>query len=272
MNCRLISIDLDGTLLNEDRVVSERNAEALRRAARAGVKIMISSGRIYPEAKLCVRELLDSVSLISACNGADIREASTGRPLLASALGEESCAEMVDILSASPLFYSLYTGDTVLLEHDVIERFACYKAYIEGRFAASRFVKDMKAAARAEEGGIFKIYAMSPERAQTLKVRAAIEGRGGVELSSSSPNNIEITARGVDKGSALAAVERLLGIPREAMMALGDSENDLPMMRGAGLPIAMGNAEPCVLAATKAVTLSNAEDGVAAAIERYVLN
>jgi Cof subfamily protein (haloacid dehalogenase superfamily) len=270
MRYRLIAVDLDGTLLNEKKTVSPANAAALRRAAAAGVKIMISSGRIFPEAELCVRGL-DSVSLISACNGADIFDLAARRGKGSRPLPPEALDGIVAILRDSPLFYSLYTHDTVIIEKGIPERFACYKAYIEGRFAHSVFVDDIRAPGPVVEGGVYKIYAMSPDKEATARVRAAIEGRLDVEVSSSYANNIEITARGVDKGSALAAIEREYGIPREEMIALGDSENDLPMLNYAGLPIAMGNAEPCVLKAAKAVTLRNDEDGVAAAIEKYAL-
>lgn len=270
MRYRLIAIDLDGTLLNEEKMVSPANAAALGRAAAAGVKVMISSGRIFPEAELSVRGL-DSVSLISACNGADIFDMAARKEKGARPFSPEALAGIVAILRDSPLFYSLYTHDTVIIEKGIPARFTCYKAYIEGRFAHSVFVDDIRDPGPVAACGVYKIYAMSPDERETARVRAVIEGRVEADISSSYPNNIEITAKGVNKGSALAAVEREYGIRREEMIALGDSENDLPMLGYAGLPIAMGNAEPCVLKAARAVTLSNDEDGVAAAIERYVL-
>ena len=271
MRYRLIAIDLDGTLLSDAKLVSPVNAAALKRAADRGIRIMISSGRIFPEAERCV-DALDSVSLISACNGADIRDMSADKSVGSRPIEPEARDGIVAILHDSPLFYSLYTRDTVLLERGIMERFSCYKPYIEGRFAVSTFVDDMRNLGSALDGGVYKIYAMSPDERDTARVRALIESRCDVEISSSSVNNIEITAKGVDKGSALAAIEREYGIPREEMIALGDNENDLPMLRYAGLPIAMGNAEPCVLKASRAVTLRNDEDGVAAAIEKYALN
>jgi Cof subfamily protein (haloacid dehalogenase superfamily) len=270
MRYRLIAIDLDGTLLNEKKAVSPANAAALKRAAAAGAKIMISSGRIFPEAELAVRGL-DSVSLISACNGADIFDLTTRKGKGSRPLPPEALDGIVAVLRDSPLFYSLYTHDTVIIEKGIPARFACYKAYIEGRFARSVFVDDIRDPGPVAADGVYKIYAMSPDERETARVRASIERRVEADISSSYANNIEITAKGVNKGSALATIEREYGISREEMIALGDSENDLPMLNYAGLPIAMGNAEPCVRDAAKAVTLSNEEDGVAAAIEKYLL-
>jgi Cof subfamily protein (haloacid dehalogenase superfamily) len=271
MGYRLIAIDLDGTLLSDAKLVSPINAAALKRAADRGVKIMISSGRIFPEAESCVAGL-DSVSLISACNGADIRDVTVHKSVSSRSISPAAREGIVEILHDSPLFYCLYTHDIVVLEKGIKERFACYKAYIEGRLARSVFVDDIRNPGSVIDDGVYKIYAMSPNAEETARVRALIESRCDVEISSSSVNNIEITAKGVDKGSALAAIGRAYGIPREAMIALGDNENDLPMLRYAGLSIAMGNAEPCVLEAGTAVTRRNDEDGVAVAIEKYILN
>lgn len=271
MPYKLIAIDLDGTLLNGDRVVSRRNAEALGKAAEAGIRIMISSGRIYPEAELCVRHL-NSVSLISACNGADIRDAATGTSLRTATMSQASCLEILKLLESAPLFYALYSRDLVYIEEARLEAFSGYKPYIEGRKARSVMVRDMRETVASRDLGICKFYMMSPDREAAARFRPLLEGYEGIEVTSSGGNNAEIMAAGVDKGKALAAVESLFGIRREEMMAFGDSENDLSMLGYAGFPIAMGNAEPRVLAAARAVTLPNTEDGVAAAIEKYALS
>ena len=93
----------------------------------------------------------------------------------------------------------------------------------------------------------------------------------GAEITSSVPCNLEVNAPGVNKGRGLMALAAELGLDPAQVMACGDSGNDLAMIRLAGLGVAMANASPDVLAAADAVTLDNNHDGVAAAIETYVL-
>ena len=101
--------------------------------------------------------------------------------------------------------------------------------------------------------------------------RAAVLAACDVEATSSLGANLELNAPGVNKGRALVALAETLGYRRENVMACGDSDNDLAMIRMAGLGVAMGNAEPEILAAAAAVTDDNDHDGVAKAIERYIL-
>jgi Cof subfamily protein (haloacid dehalogenase superfamily) len=267
---KLLAIDLDGTLLDAEKRVSARNVEALRKAADSGVKVMISSGRIFPEAELCVKGL-DSVSLISACNGADIRETATGRSIRTATLDAPICIGILGLLRREPLFYALYSRDTVYVEKARLEAFPSYRSYIEGRHAKAVVVDGLEERLAEEELGICKIYVASPEEGAARAFRSKLSGRDGIEVTSSWPNNAEIMAAGIDKGSALSAAAGIYGIAGGETAVLGDSENDLSMFRAAGLPIAMGNAEARVLEAAAAVTLSNSEDGVAAAIESYIL-
>ena len=94
---------------------------------------------------------------------------------------------------------------------------------------------------------------------------------GPTEITTSLDSNLEINAPGVTKGSALLALAEHLGLARSQLMAMGDSGNDLAMLQAAGLGVAMGNATEEVKAAADAVSADNNHDGVAVAIEKYVL-
>ena len=91
-----------------------------------------------------------------------------------------------------------------------------------------------------------------------------------LSISSSMYNNLEVNAKGADKGSALLWLADYLGIAREETMSFGDGENDIPMIKAAGLGVAMGNALDTVKAVADTVTLTNDENGVAAAIRKYI--
>lgn len=282
MNYNLIALDLDGTLLSPDKSISNRNAASLRRAASAGKKVMICSGRIFPEAEICLGPLADSISLISACNGADIREnmgsadrsdtASSFRSAASHPIPTAILDSLIGTLEKSDLFYMIYASQKVYLERSVFDRFENYHKYIKGRTAPCILVQSLRDSIPGIAGEAYKLMAMNPDPAATAEVRADIEERGDIELSSSWRDNIEITAQGVDKGSALRDASAILGIPCAEMIAIGDNENDIPMLNEAGLGIAMGNSTAPARKAAAAITLSNSEDGVAAAVDTYIFH
>jgi Cof subfamily protein (haloacid dehalogenase superfamily) len=268
MKYKLIALDLDGTLLGKDRKVSAANRAALDRAAAAGMHVMINTGRVLPEAEACVAGL-DSVSLIAGCNGAVVKDRRSGvivyeRPLLAAA-----CASVARAIEAGKLFYSVYGKDRVFYARATLERFPSMAPFVEGMACPRAVVDDLPGELESGRVEPLKVFALSLAPGEIARTRARIAEIEALELSSSYSNNVEVTAAGVDKGSALRAVCELYGIPLELTVAMGDGENDLSMLASVGLSIAMANASAEVRGAANFVTASNAEDGVAAAIERY---
>lgn len=272
MNIRLIALDLDGTLLNDAKLVSPRNAAAIAKAAGRGIKVVISSGRVFPEALGCVAGM-EAVAAISACNGGHVVELAGGRVLQAAALPPASFRDLLGLLDDFGIFYSVYGSDRVFLRKGILEDFPVYARYMEGMACPQVHAADLEEAiSQAAPGsrggqGPYKVYAMNPDPSRTAALRIRLEERPDLEITSSSANNLEITARGVDKGKGLLALGRHWGIGPQEMMALGDGENDLAMFAVSGQAVAMGNASPGVKAAAARVTLSNHEDGVAEAIE-----
>ena len=104
-----------------------------------------------------------------------------------------------------------------------------------------------------------------------VRMRKTLAEIPGILVTSSLSNNLEINATGANKGDALLQLAEYLGIKQEETMAFGDGENDITMLRTAGIGVAMGNAEPSVKAAADYVTVTNNEAGVAAAIRKFVL-
>lgn len=271
MPYKLIALDLDGTLLDKDRKVSVANRSALDRAAAAGIRIMINSGRILPEAEACVAGV-GSVSLVSGCNGAIIRDAFSGELIFMNPIGREACARAILDLSAERLLFCVYGEDTVYFPGGWVERLPAFPAFVKGRSCPFVVAEDLLGDLEARRLQPYKIFAMSDDTATIRRLRARLGERDGLALTSSSADNIELTASGIDKGNALRVVGSLLGILPEEMVAIGDGENDLPMLAFAGLSVAMGNADSMLRRGATRVTESNAQDGVAAAIDRYVLD
>jgi len=125
----------------------------------------------------------------------------------------------------------------------------------------------------ANLAGAGKIVGPNDDHDLVARVTAELAGAlsGSANVARSQPYYCDVIAPGIDKGRLIILLSRQLGIPQQEILVLGDMENDLEMFRVAGFSIAMGNASDAVKRVADAVTLSNEEDGLAAAIERYVL-
>ena len=111
-----------------------------------------------------------------------------------------------------------------------------------------------------------------PTPALRQEVWQRLEALGGLVLTSSIPDNIEVNAQGADKGSALRALAERLGIPREKVMALGDNGNDVTMLQYAGVSVAMGDGSPEAKAAARFLTAPHDQNGLAQAVRQYALS
>jgi Cof subfamily protein (haloacid dehalogenase superfamily) len=270
MAFRLISLDLDGTLLDRAGRISPANREALERASARGIRILINSGRVLPAAESCVAEL-SSISLVAGCNGAIMRDSSSGRIIHRAPMGRRELEAVMPELEAAKVFFCVYGASDMFLTEAAATRMPGPVPFALGA-ACRRFVaNDVLAELERRGTEAYKVSIQGLQAPEAEGLRARLSAFGGIELSSSSPSNLEIGAEGVNKGGALDLARELYALGREETLAIGDSENDLPMLAAAGLSVAMGNAEARVIAAASRVTASNELDGVAAAIRDCVL-
>ncbi len=273
MNIRLIAMDLDGTaLLNDHQTFSPRLVSALEKAHERGIAIVPVTGRQYRLLPPPLQEKPVWSGLAVLCNGGQIRELENGRVLEALDIPEKSLKQLLALARRFdiPLEFSR-EGRLHLTRRSYDQQLP-----VEGL----RFHRDVI----LENSGVI-VDSLEPlcegavEKAQLPFIpsrlqQAVEEGLKTIDVSAvrSSPTSMEITHSRATKGEALERVCRLLDIPLDAVLALGDSGNDMTMLQKAGLGIAMGNAPDFVKEAADAVTGSNEEDGAAKAIEYYALN
>lgn len=269
---RLVGLDLDGTVFDDQKRISAENQAAIREACRRGVQVLPATGRplnAVPEEFLRI----PGVRYALTSNGARVVDLTTGE-------------SVVELLIETPL---ALTALRELSRFDgSIDLFWQGKAYAEPRnieLAAARTVPelrsyiyssrvavdDLPAWLERQTQGPEKITMFFADPAERERCRRAAEGLG-LTVSSSLPANLEMNAPGVDKGQGLLALAEVLGHTPAQVMACGDSGNDTAMLRAAGLGVAMANSTPDILALADAVTGSNNESGVAQAIQKYVLN
>ncbi len=270
---KLVAIDLDGTLLNSDKEISERNKTAIHLAQEKGVKVVVCSGRVYAGARLYAKQL-ESKDPIIACNGAVISENVNGRVLYSSYINKEKCLEIIDVCRKHDIYYHIYAGDTMLTErlgHTSLRYFEKNKSLPEQDRVDIEVVKSMTDKIKSDTDNVLKFVMVTSEVEQLMKLRKEVMQITNIDVMSSWFDNIEIVNKGVSKGAALKRLSEILDIPAEEMIAIGDNENDISMLNYAGLGIAMDNGEACAKAAAQYITSSNNEDGVAEAIEKFIL-
>jgi Cof subfamily protein (haloacid dehalogenase superfamily) len=261
---KLVATDLDGTLVRNDRTVSPRTIEVLRRLDRAGVVIVLVTGRpirwISP-----VYDQLGIAALAICANGAATYDPATdtivhSAPLEAGALAE-ACARL---RAAVPgVVFAVERDGGRQMRHEPGFPVGPWEANHESVGPATLDELLTRPAAKL----LVRAGAQPPDEF-TARVGACLHGLAEATNSSSS-GMVEVSAAGVTKASALARVARSHAVEAADVIAFGDMPNDLPMLTWAGRGVAMANAHPAVRAAAHDVTdATNEDDGVAAYLER----
>ena len=269
---RLIALDLDGTVFNDQKEITPRTMAAIRAAIAKGVDVIPATGRTetgVPEEFL----KMPGVHYALTSNGATVVELATGRHLVELPFEPEVAQAVYDRVAKSGGTMGIFVdGECYTDRYGANEGLDLYPPALRNYLKSTRIlVEDIHAFFQAHPHGVEKFSIMYPDTASRDAAWQAVAKDCHVELTSSIPNNLEINAPGVTKGRGLAALADALGLDRSQVMACGDSGNDLAMIETAGLGVAMANATPDVLAAADYVTASNNEDGVAKAIEKFVL-
>ncbi|MDQ0190790.1 HAD family phosphatase [Alicyclobacillus cycloheptanicus] len=241
-NWRLIALDMDGTLIRRDETISDENRKWIQKAREAGIEVTLATGR-YIEG--IVRSLASELGL--------------SLPLVTVNGGE------VWGMDGELLLRKTMPGTEVLELHQLAVE---HGAHFWGRTTRQLINDQLPPDAERADWLKFGFYSEDAHVMRALWGR--LQGDDRFELTNSGSMNIEINPKGVTKAAGLQLVCDRYGINPSQVITMGDSMNDISMLRWAGLGIAMGNAQDVVKAAADAVTANFDEDGVAKAIERVL--
>ena len=264
---RMIALDVDGTLLTSRGELTRETARAIRAAREKGVKVVLSTGRSVPEAVWLTGQAgCDNRAV--CLGGAAVADMADGRHIRRWDIPDGLAASVLDILRGRPLACMVFAGEANLLD-TYSARFYRetypFPAYLDTVVEA----EDVSRWLREHRQPLTKIHAEgAPELFPPLLEK--LRRLPGLTLTRSGRDNFEVLAHGVDKGRALRLLGEEWGISPEETAAIGDSDNDLAMLRAVGCPVAMGNAPDGVKAVCAMVTDSNDRDGAAKAIERLI--
>ena len=269
---RLICLDMDGTLLDDDHAtVPPRNLRALRAAADRGVHIAIASGRAWSLLQ-GVHAQLQVTRYAVLSNGAAVLDVPSGQWLYHNCMAEAACQTAVRLLLEWGLPFEVYCQGENYIQRDRTEQVvasALSPQFGQVLRTCSHFPEDLPAALLGKPVEKIHIFHVPDQRRQELMDR--VTAQGPLAFASSFAGNLELTAPGANKGSAVRALCARLGISARQVMAFGDAGNDLELLSWAEWSFAMANGSDVAKAAARYQTGTNREGGVGMAVERYFL-
>lgn len=267
MGYKLIAMDLDGTLNNDEKKITPRTREALMAAQSAGIRLALASARPSPGLRkerdaLCMRE---NGGVLMAYNGGRIVDAATDRVLFETCMPLEAAQEVLRALEKLPVTPILDDGR----QFYVTDRNG-YKVDYECRNNNMSCVEVENLADFLQFAPVKILMSVDPAAIAGVQAQIAQLLPADLAVVQTAAFYLEVIPRAIDKGRGLVQICRALGLRPAEVIAFGDAENDIPMLRTAGVGVAMGNADAAVKAAADRVTRSNNEDGIAAALEELL--
>jgi Cof subfamily protein (haloacid dehalogenase superfamily) len=264
---KLIAIDMDGTLLNEKKEISNRCREDIRKLKEKGISVVLATGRPFHGIIPYIEELnlLGENDFVVTYNGALVQNTKAGKVLKLSPLSLDSYKELYTVSKELGVNIHALTESSVLtprsnpytLIESTINKIPIIVEPIEDIDSSTNIIKVM--------------FIDDPKRLDAIIPLIPEWVEEKYSILRSAPIFLEFLNKGVDKGVGVSLIARQLGIEPDEVICIGDAGNDIAMIEYAGLGIAMGNATDDVKAIADYITLSNEDDGVAHVIEKFML-
>lgn len=269
MKYKLLVLDLDGTLTNKQKKITPHTKETLFKIQEQGVKIVLASGRpTYGIAPLAEQlELQKHEGYILAYNGGEIIDWKTKELMYKNLLDHDVLPYLYECAKKNDFAIVTYDGEYVLTEKPD-DKYVLKEALLN-----VMKIKKVDNFLDAVKHPIAKCLIVGePTRLAELEKEMYEHLKDRMGVFRSEPYFLELVPKGIDKAQSLAVLLKEIGLTREEMIAIGDGFNDLSMIQYAGLGIAMANAQEVVKENADFITLSNEEDGVAYAAEKFILS
>lgn len=273
MDIKLIASDLDGTLLAPDHLtITARTLSALASAHKKGTKIAISTGRTLSLIK-DVAEKLPFADYIIYSNGAGVYDCRKKETVFTAPVNKDKSDRITALLDSLGVYYNVYADGNIYissgLDSGVFEKVDLPKDFLNKFIATAIPVSDVRTATSEKETELIVAY-FAADKARNA-ITTLVDELCGLHTVSSFSDNIEIMSSDASKGNAVKAICDILGCTAENAMTFGDAWNDCSMLEFAAHSFAMANGDKKCKSSAKNICPSNAEDGVAQMIEKFVL-
>ena len=275
---KLVALDLDGTLFDNSSRISKRNLTAIRSITDKGIHVVISTGR--PFEGIPFDQIKGTgINYAITANGSGIYEISTGKCLYEHAMDEELVTPILNFLLTRDIHMDAFIGGKGYTPIQCVET--------AQKLTVPSSIKNYIITTRTRLDNILQFIHENQLKVQKMTlnfypaadgtlidretVRKFLVSNPSITTVCGGYNNLEFTRADANKGVGLRKLAEILGVNPDATMAIGDTENDLAIIEAAGIGVAMGNATDAVKARADYVTTTNTKDGVAAAIEHFIL-
>lgn len=267
MSIKLVAIDIDGTLLNENNELTQRTIDAIQAATAKGVKVVLTTGRpltgVTPYLKAL--GLAGDDQYVITFNGA-LAQTVSGKVLTKETISYADYRDIEALSHDLDVKFHVEDEELIYTAHQLIPKYS-----IAESFLVLMQIKYVPVADMAEKDYSKAMMIDEKEVIDRIENAVPAEFHDRFYIVRSTPFFLEFMNKDASKGNALEALSEKLGIKQDEVMSLGDQGNDMTMIKWAGLGVAMGNAIDDIKAAANEITAPNSEDGVAQAIEKFVL-
>ncbi|MFI3327944.1 MAG: Cof-type HAD-IIB family hydrolase [Rikenellaceae bacterium] len=271
MKYKVIVLDLDGTLMNSEKNLSEENRSTLIELQKQGTRVMLASGRptygIMPVAQKL--ELEKYNGYILAYNGCEVIECATMKTLHKNAVNKDFHKKIYDLTKAEGCTLLTYLDEVIVTENNE-DKYVQYEANLNRMEV--RKVENLLQTLVERDAEPCKLLAVG-EPENIIKLQEKINAECGTQICAfrSEPFFLEIVPLNIDKGATLNKLFPMLGVTKEQTIGFGDGFNDITMIEAVGCGVAMSNAQQELKDIAQATTLSNDEDGVAHYIKQNLI-
>jgi len=266
---KLVACDLDGTLLDSNHEITEANRKVIEDLKGKDIPFVIATGRIYPSAAEFSKELGLETPII-ACNGAVIKDPIKDEIIHHYPVKTNQMLTLIDICKKYDIYFHIYTIDTVYAERNerLMLKYNEWKKNDPKRsLVKTAVVNDIKPI--IESNIVYKLGIYVDEEG-AKEAHEEMVKVPGITSCFSLTTLVDIFNEDASKGIAVKALGDMYGLEKRHIMALGDNENDIPMLEHAGIGIAMKDARENVKEAADEITESNDRSGVAVAIRKHI--
>lgn len=270
MSIQLIAIDIDGTLINSNHEITPRVHEALTKAKEQGVYVVLCTGRPLPGVVSYLNELnlVNDRDFVVTYNGSLVQRTGTGESLVRFGMDMNDLARLNAYSQEYSVHYHAIDEQNIYVPTEDIGKYSQFESNLVGMPIAHQAFETLDANKTFSK----MMFVDEEEILNHLIENLSEDFKNSYNIVRSMPFYLEILHPQASKGHAVAKLADLLGLTSSEVMCIGDQENDRDMIEYAGMRVAMGNATEEIKAIANFITTSNDEDGVAVAVEKYVLN
>lgn len=269
---KLVCIDLDGTLLTDDKKITNENIEAIKKAIDSGVNICIATGRIYKFVDH-IKDLLGVSTKVIASNGGIILTEDGN--LEFRTLSYEEILKLKELVKDYDVDIYLNTENEIISENNIPNEYSYKKInkYLDNKHKVNIIENyPFENLALDNKYKIVKAICINKNNLDEVKrVRTILDETEEFEISSAEHHYCEINSKGISKGKAVEELVKELGIDIKEVICIGDGGNDIEMLKRAGMAVAMKNGMDEVKAMADYITEDNNNSGVAKAINKLIL-